>query len=127
MKHYFRDNNHDLVNTICVFKNTALSKMWIFLKYHTFDFEQCCTTGTCHLYLKVRHPCCVYVIHEKDVICRYTVLIIANPNQLHILAAQSCHHQAVCNRKCTKEIIYLWSHVVIKSMAETSPLHKKCM
>jgi hypothetical protein len=127
MKHYFRDNSHDLANTIYVFKNIPLSKMWILLKCHTFNTVQCCTTGTCHLCLKVWHPCCVYIIHEKDVIHWYTALIIANPNQLHVLVAKSCHHQAICNRKCTKEITYLWSHVVIKSMAETSPLRKKCM
>lgn len=118
----WRDNNHDLVNTIYVFKNIPLSKMWTLLKYHAFDFVQCCTTGTCRLYLKMWHPCCVYTIHDKDIIHWHTAFITANPNQLHVLAAYSCHHQAICNRKCTKEIIYLWSHV-----AETSPLHKKCM
>jgi hypothetical protein len=108
-KHYFRDNNLDLVSTIYVFKNIPLSKMEILLKYHTFDFVQCCTTGTCRLYLEAWHPCCVYTVHKKDIIHWYTAFIIANPNELHILAAQSCHHQAICNRKCTKEIIYLWS------------------
>ena len=43
----------------------------------------------------------------KNVSGRHTNFNIANTMQLHVSAAYSSHHQAVCIKKCKKEITYI--------------------